>query len=238
MNRYLLYIFNFKLLYDIFILGDDMMEIFMYIASGIIIISFICYGLLIIFNNKKISEDNGFNITKDIISEYDSINIVENTGIITYYNPKRGVIRLSSRCYYGNNLSLVAISLLEAGISVVDKHKNKYLNIFKIVFSNIKWLYIFPIVVSIINMMTYTVGDVKLGIILVVISTVISYMFIAILSEAFNWIVDNIKKIKVISKDNRDKVINYINNIIGLNKLMFLGELLVIIRMVAVLLYK
>ena len=87
-------------------------------------------------------------------------------------------------------------------------------------------------------MMTYTVGDAKLGIILVVISTVISYMFIAILSEAFNWIVDNIKKIKVISKGNRDKVINYINNIISLNKLMFLGELLVIIRMVAVLLYK
>lgn len=214
-----------------------MINILMYISSGLIIIPFICYGLFIISSkNKKITDDNGFNITKDIISEYDSINIIENAGKMTYYNPKRGVIKLNNRCYYGNDLGVIAISLLESGISVIDKKNNKYLNVFKLIFNNLKLLYIFPIISQCINTMTYTYGDAKIGIVFVIINLIITYMFNDILINAFNWVSDNIKRVKAISKDNKISVIDYIKNIINLNKFIFFGELLIIIRMVAIML--
>ena len=116
-----------------------MIEILKYISSGLIIISFICYLLNILINkSKKISDDDGFNITKDIIQEYDMINIIENTGIISYYNLRRGVIKLSSKSYYGSDLSHICIGLMEAGVSVIDKKGNKFINIFKKIVSNLK----------------------------------------------------------------------------------------------------
>ena len=108
---------------------------------------------------KKVSIDDGFNITKDIISEYDTINIIENTSSISYYNLKRKVIKLSSSTYYGNDLAHISIALLSAGISIVDKQKNKYISILNKITNNLKLLYILPIATIIINFMTYTKED-------------------------------------------------------------------------------
>ena len=114
-----------------------MIDILKQISSGLIIISLICYLLNILINkSKKISDDDGFNITKDIIQEYDMINIIENTGIISYYNLRRGVIKLSSKSYYGSDLSHISIGLMEAGVSVIDKKGNKFIDIFKILEEN------------------------------------------------------------------------------------------------------
>ena len=51
------------------------------------------------------------------------------------------------------------------------------------------------------------------------------------------WISDNIKKIKGISKDNSLKIISFINRLILLDKFIFFGELIMIIRFVVILLY-
>ena len=171
-----------------------MIEILKYISSGLIIISLICYLLNILINkSKKISDDDGFNITKDIIQEYDMINIIENTGIISYYNLRRGVIKLSSKSYYGSDLSHIGIGLMEAGVSVIDKKGNKFINIFKNIVSNLKILYIFPIITVIVNFITYTKGDAKIGLILVIISTLVIYMINGILINANDWVCNNIK---------------------------------------------
>ena len=212
-----------------------MIEILKYISSGLIIIPFICYLLNILINKgKKISDDDGFNITKDIIQEYDMINIIEEKGIDSNYNLKRGVIKLSSKCYYGNDLSHICIGLMEAGISVIDRKGNKYINIFKKIVSNLKILYIFPIVTVIINLITYTKGDAKIGLILVIISTLVIYMINSIVMDANDWICNNIKKVKSVDNDGKDKIISYLNNIVSLNKIIFLGELISIITMVAI----
>lgn len=212
-----------------------MIEILKYISSGLIIISFICYLLNILINkSKKISDDDGFNITKDIIQEYDMINIIENTGVISYYNPRRGVIKLSSKSYYGSDLSHIGIGLMEAGVSVIDKKGNKFINIFKKIVSNLKILYIFPIITVIVNFITYTKGDAKIGLILVIISTLVIYMINSILINANDWVCNNIKKVKSVDNDGKDKIISYLNNIINLNKIIFLGELISIITMVAI----
>ncbi len=210
-----------------------------YVASALILMPYIIYFFNILINkDKKVTDDNGFNVTKDIVSSYDKINIIETTGLVTYYNPKRKVIKLNSKCYYGSNLSVIAISLLEAGISVTDNKKNKYLKIFKVLFSNLKLLYIFPLIICFINTQVYELYDAVVGLILVILCTTITYMFNNIIILSFDWVSNNIEKVKSISKRNKELVINYIKNIVFMNRFIFFGELLIIIRMVAIIISK
>ena len=53
--------------------------------------------------------------------------------------------------------------------------------------------------------------------------------------DANDWICNNIKKVKSVDNDGKDKIISYLNNIVNLNKIIFLGELVSIIMMVAIL---
>ena len=211
-----------------------MNNLLFYVSTGLIIIPIIYYGIMILMKNKKVSDDSGFNITKDIISQYDSINIIESTGKVTYYNIKRGVIKLNHNCYYKNDLSRVSISLLEAGISGIDKEKNKYINFLKKIFTNLKIIYLFPLVALFFNNIAYTIPDAKLCIIITIICSAFTYIYVSILTEATNWVNDNIKKVKSITKENSQKIINYQNSIIKLNNLTFIGELVIIIRMVSI----
>ena len=80
----------------------------------------------------------------------------------------------------------------------------------------------------------YTKGDAKIGLILVIISTLVIYMINSILINANDWVCNNIKKVKSVDNDGKDKIISYLNNIVNLNKIIFLGELISIITMVAI----
>ena len=207
-----------------------MLMILMYIANGLIIIAFLWYILLVLLNNKKITDSTGFNITKDILSEYDSINIVENKGIFTFYNLRRKVIKIASKRYYGNSLSDVAIPLMEAGISATG---NKYLDILSKVISSLKKIYVLPIIMLILNESTYNLGDARIAIPLVIICAFVSYITIDIKNNAYLWLEEHInKKIKI----DKAMVLKYINQIIMVDKLIFFGELVMIIRFVAIIL--
>ena len=77
-----------------------MVEILLYVSSGLIILGYVLYLFIILIGRSKIvSDSDGFDVTKDIISEYDSINIIENNGYFTVYNIKRKVIKLATKCY-------------------------------------------------------------------------------------------------------------------------------------------
>lgn len=217
-------------------IGDKMLDILMYISTGLILVSFVGYFLLILLGNKKITNSNGFDITKDMISEYNSINVIESKNYFTIYNIKRKVIKLSTKCYYGNKLSDISLSLIEAGISIVDNKKNKYIDLFRKIFNNLKMLYIFPIIAILINNVTYTISDAKVSIIFIILFSVISYILIDIKNEAGIWISDNISRIKDISKENKDKIKNFINKLVLLDKFILIGEFIMIIRFVGILL--
>lgn len=208
-----------------------MLMILMYIANGLIIFAFLWYLLLVILNsNNKFTESDGFNVTKDILSEYDSINIIENKSIFTVYNLKRKVIKIASKRYYGNSLSDVAIPLMEAGVSVSN---SKYLDILGKVLSNLKKLYILPIIIIIVNSVTYSLGDARIAIPLVAICALASYIIIDIKNSAYIWLDKHINnKLKI----NKEKTLKFINKIIMIDKLIFFGELLMIIRFVAIIL--
>lgn len=212
-----------------------MNKLLMYISDGLIIASFLLYFLLILINrNKKVTNSNGFNVTKDILSEYDSINIVENNSYITVYNIKRRVIRIASKCYYGNSLSDITIPLIEAGISGIDNNKNKVINIFRNVIPNLKCLYLLAILAVCVNGITYNVSDAKTSLLFLSLFSAVSYFIINIKTDALIWIDKHINKIKDIKKEDRNKIINLINNYIIFDKLIFIGELIMIIRFVSI----
>ena len=214
-----------------------MIELLMYITFIIIVVSYISYFVLILINSKnKVSDVTGFDVSKDIISKYNSINIIETKGYFSFYNIRRKVIKLSSKCYYGTDLSSVSLSLIEAGTSVIDDNKNKYLNILKKIVGKLKILYILPIFSIFLNFVLYSITDAWIEIILLSIFTFISFILIDIKTNIYNWLCDDLEKIKEISKNNRLKIMNYINIIIGLDKLILVGEVLMIIRYIMILL--
>ena len=214
-----------------------MIEILLYVSSGLIILGYVLYLFIILIGRSKIvSDSDGFDVTKDIISEYDSINIIENNGYFTVYNIKRKVIKLATKCYYGKDISSVSLALTEAGISVVDNKKNKYIDIFRVIFNNLKLLYIFPLIALFINNSSFSVNDAKVSIFIGLVLSFISYILIEIKNESIDWVSNNLKKIKNINKDNRNKIISYMNRLILFDKFIYFGELIMVIRLVLIML--
>lgn len=210
-----------------------MINYLIYISNGLIIIGFFLYLLLILCSNKKITNSDGFNVTKDILNEYNSINIIENKSIITVYNIRRKVIKIASKCYYGNKVSDIGVPLMEAGISIVDDKKNNFISFVSKLRPNLKFLYILPIIAVIFNSVA-SIGDAKLGLVITCIFIIISYMLINVKMEAVNLISDKLNK--VIDKNDSIFVIKFLNRIILCDKLVFIGELVMVIRFVAMLL--
>ena len=214
-----------------------MQNILLYVSSGLIICSYIVYFLMLMIGRiKVVSRSDGFDVTKDIISEYDSINVIESNGCFTIYNIRRKVIKLATRCYYGKDLSSISLSLIEAGISVIDNQKNMFIDLLGRIFSNLKFLYIFPVAALLINNLSFNVSDAKVGIAFMVLFSFLAYVVVDIKSQASVWINDNLSKIKDIINDNFFKIISFINGIILLDKFIFLGEFVMIIRFVLILL--
>lgn len=208
-----------------------MLNILLYISNILIIFTYILYLMMILLNQKKsVSRNTGFDVAKDIIEEYNSINIIENSGYFTTYNIKRRVIKLSKKCYYGKSLSMISLALIEAGISAIDNNNNKYINLIKHTFSNIKILYIFPIIAIIISNSTYNIYDAKINLILLVVLSFISYITINIKNESISWIKNNIYKIKEIKKNNQEKIIKFIKALLELDKIIIYSEIIMIIR--------
>lgn len=213
-----------------------MINILMYVVNGLFFASFIGYVLLILMNNKTIKNSDGFNITKDILNEYDSINIIENRSYFTIYNIRRKVIKIASKCYYGKRISDVAIPLMEAGISIVDNNKNKFILFMKKIVSNLKYLYILPIVIVIFNNISLGVVDTKVVLFLLVIFSIITYMLVGVKSEGVLLINSKLEKNKDINKEEKIRISSFLNKIILLDKFIFIGELVMIIRFIAIIL--
>ena len=212
-----------------------MISILLYVSIFFVLSGFILYFLLImICRTKNIIDNNGFDITKDIISEYNSINIIESKNYFTVYNIKRKVIKLASKCYYGKDLSSISLSLMEAGISVIDDNKNKYINMFRKIFSNLKLLYVFPMISLFINNSSYYVSDAKVSIIFILIFLFITYILLDIKNQSCIWIDGNIKKIKNITENNRLKIVSFINKLLWCDKLILFGQLIMIVRLILI----
>ena len=110
------------------------------------------------------------------------------------------------------------------------------INIVRIVFSNLKWVYIFPIIAIFINCSTYNISDAKVSMVFILLFMFISYILIDIKTMAYTWISDNLKNIKSINKENREKIIDFVDSVIFFDKFIFFGYLIMMIRFVVILL--
>lgn len=210
-----------------------MSEIFLYTSMILVLGGYVLYFLLIFIGRMKdVGKCTGFDVTKDIISEYDSINVIENRGYFTIYNIKRRVIKIASSNYYGRDLSSISISLMEAGISIVDNNKNKYINLFRVVFSNLKILYVLPLIGLFISNSSFNVSDARISIIFMLVFAFISYILLEVKGCACEFVNKNIVKIRDINKDNEIKIINFMDKLLFCDKIIYFGELLMVVRMV------
>ena len=210
-----------------------MSEIFLYTSMILVLGGYVLYFLLIFIGRMKdVGKCTGFDVTKDIISEYDSINVIENRGYFTIYNIKRRVIKIASNNYYGRDLSSISISLMEAGISIVDNNKNKYINLFRVVFSNLKILYVLPLIGLFISNSSFNVSDAKIGFVFMLVFAFISYIFLEVKGLAYEFVDKNIYKIRDIKKNDRLKIVNFMNRLLLCDKIIYFGELLMVVRMV------
>ena len=101
-------------------------DVLLLVSIVLVIIAYIRI-ILIYFKTKKIKieEVTGFDIAKELTSNYDEINIVESKEVsISKYNLKRQIIRLTSNDYNSNNIFTLSTSSLLAGYSL---SKLKYL---------------------------------------------------------------------------------------------------------------
>lgn len=180
-----------------------MENILLNISNTLILSFFIIYLLIIILGkNKKVTNTNTFSILKDIISDNNNINIILNKSLITYYNIKRKVIKLSYNCYYSNKINYISLGLIEAGILKVDKTKNKWIELFRNIFSNMKIIYLFSIIALFISNSSYSKDTSITSIFIILICYLFNYIFICIKKDAYYWINDNIKNVNDIDKQN------------------------------------
>lgn len=208
-------------------------NILMYVSSGMVIFGFLLYFILILVGrNKIVSKGECYGEVKDIVSEFDIINMIETKGYFTVYNIKRKVIKLTSKCYYGKDLSSFGISLMEAGVSIVDKKKNKYIDFFRKIFDNLKILYIFAILAIFINHASFNVSDAKTSLIFMIVFTFISYVLLEIKENGCYYVQECLEKNKDISGENCQKISKFMNSLLWTDKLIYLGEILMIIRMI------
>ena len=213
-----------------------MINIILYFSIGLILFIYYYYiYLYITYNNTKITDDNGFLIIKDIISIYDKINVILGEGKFNIYNIKRKVIKLNNKTYYGNDLSNISLGLMEAGLSVIDNNKNKFMYYIKYLFNNLVLLYILPVLAIVISLLTYNYIDVNINIIIMVLLLIIMYMLIDVRTMSFMWIKDNIKRVKTLSRKNIIDINDYINRLLISDKLIFIGELGLLLRFFAIL---
>lgn len=212
-----------------------MLNILLYISMGFVLIGFIGYFILILIGRYiEISNSSSFDVTKDIISEYNSINVIESKSYFTIYNIKRRVIKLATSCYYGKDLGSVSLALMEAGVSVVDNEKNKYIDIIRAIFSNLKMMYIFPIISLFISNSSFNISDAKVSMFFLLIFAFISYIILDIRGQASYWVSENLEKVKEINKNNRLKIISFMNKLVLFDTLIYFGEVIMIIRLVLI----
>ena len=62
------------------------------------------------------------------------------------------------------------------------------------------------------------------------------YLYVDILDSVYNFINDNIKKNKEIKERSRNNIISFVNKIILCHKIQFMADIIIIIRMVAIIL--
>jgi len=204
------------------------------ISIVVIIISYLRI-ILIYFStkNKRVEDVTGFDVAKELTSNYNEINIVESKEInISKYNLKRKIIRLTNKNYESNNIFTLSISSFLAGYSLINLNKDKNIQTLSNILPNIDYLNKSALIALLISIFTNKAGDVKIGIILLIIILIYQYLIVEINNTSKEEITKPLKKI--LSKKDYSLIETVQNSFLSLNKISFITTLVLIIREVLI----
>lgn len=205
---------------------------------SIILIGFTYFKIWMMYlrnKKKKIENITGFDLAKEITANYNEINIVESKEILlSKYNLKRKVIRLTPKTYESNDIFTLSITSLLSGYSLTDIENNKYLQGISHIFKNITCISTSPILAILLSLFPTSSGDAKIAILLLSLILVYQYFFIQINTNA----IQKIKEEWNNHSENRDlkeiKVI--LSNFLFTYNTSFVTTLILIIRQIVIIL--
>lgn len=206
------------------------------LSIGILLISYTRIILnFLITKNKKIEELTGFDLAKEITSNYDEINIVQSKETyLSKYNLKRRIIRLTQKNYEANDIFTLSISSCLSGYSLANINKDKYLNLLSKILPNIDYLSKSSILTILISLFTNTVGDAKIGLILLGIILVYQYLIIQINAISNQYLEKPLKKI--VPKKYLSQIKNVLNTLTSIHTISFITTLILMLREILIIL--
>lgn len=208
----------------------------LFLGLGIVLLGIIRIFLIYFQARHQIVEEyTGFDLAKEITSNYDEINIVESReGIYSVCFLKRNLIRLISGEYYSKDLfSLFVVSLL-SGFSLLCADHNFYFEFFKKIWQKIRcfsWSFLVAIVISFI---TYTVMDAKIGVVLFLMVLMYQYFFLQIFQNSFSLV--QLELEKMLSNDLDSKICLVFRAFDFGYRMFFVGSLVFLLREVVIIL--
>lgn len=191
--------------------------------------------ILIYLNTKDKRVDNitGFDLAKELTSNYNEINIVESKEVnISKYNIKRRIIRFTRNNYEGNDIYTLSISALLAGYSLLNINKDKNLQLLGKILPSIDYLNKSSIIALLISLFTNKAGDAKIALIILIIILIYQYLINEINISSKEQTAKSLKKI--LKKDNYSLIEQVQNTFLTLNKISFITTLILIIREVLI----
>lgn len=186
--------------------------------------------VLIYIKTKKIKIDDvsGFDLAKEITSNYDEINIVESKEInISKYHLKRGIIRLTNNDYERNDIFTLAITACLSGYSLASVNKDKYLQFLSKILPSVDWIDKTSILAVIIVILTTNVGDAKIAIVLLTIILVYQYIMIEIASTSHHYVMEELDK--YVNKSNLKRIEDVLKSFLSLRTISFVVTLILLL---------
>ncbi len=194
-------------------------------------IIFVLLGYIIIVieflkSSRKVQKNiTGFDIAKEITSDYDNINIIESKEIIiSNYHLKRNIIRLTPKTYESNNNFSLAISSLLSCISLTN---NNYIKWIKKVLPSLDFINKTPIIILILSYIVHAKTDAKLGLIVGIVILIYQYFYLQILSDS----IEVARNKKVVKKE----ITGILDKFYKANKVLFIATLIILLKFVLIL---
>ena len=175
--------------------------------------------------NNKIDNYNGFDIAKEITSNYDEINIVSCNGLFSFYDVKRNVIRLNNKNYDGNSFVDISIGAMLAGISLVNSdNRNKF------IFKRVRVISLASLIMMFLSFLVNSIGDARIMMIITFGCLLYLFMRYQMVSGAVSLIECNM------DKNIYSKIKSIIMGYVNFCKISFISLLVVLVRLVVIML--
>ena len=196
-----------------------------------IVMGVIAYFILLVIRfkgSKKVEDYTGFDIAKEVTTNYDVINIVESNDIVSSeYDIKRNVIRLNSKNYEGNSYLDIVIASLLSGFSLVNNENNNYFK-FSFVFNKIGSISFIPLMMVVVSCFISNIGDAKIvfwGFLLLLIYLYMRYQIVVIANEFISSNLNN---------NIFNKIEGMLKSYVSFYKISFVVGLIVILRLLVI----